>query len=138
MLIYDKKDEQIKQQIDVVNEAYAPHNIFFNHVETIRTFNETWANGSNTTTMQAELRKGSYATLNVYSMISLYGPPLGRCNLPEAVEAGDDAFLEDGCTIVAGTMPGGDVPDNDQGGTLVHEVRTSNDITSPIRTERFS
>lgn len=123
MLTHDKQDATIKTQIDIVNAAYAPHGISFNHVETTRTVNADWSAGSGIDDMKATLRQGGYSTLNVYTVGEIGGGVLGFCPFPVAgASEGSAAFLRDGCTINVGTMPGGDAAPYNQGGTLVHEI----------------
>lgn len=108
--------------MNVVADAYAPHGIHFNHIKTIRTINSRWSNGEDIEGMKASLRRGSYADLNVYVADYFGNGTAGFCTFPDRVMEGDDIFLQDGCGIVAGTLPGGDFQDHNEGATLVHEV----------------
>jgi hypothetical protein len=110
--------------MDIVSAAYAPHGISFNLLEITRNVNAEWQ-GDGIPQMKAALRQGDYATLNVYTVDDIGSGIVGFCPFPEQVTEGDEIFTEDGCTILAGAMPGGDVPNYDQGGVLVHEVRDS-------------
>lgn len=95
--------------------------------------------------MKKALRRGSYDTLNIYFQTDLQPDPsgnspagrssssdgepvanlLGFCTLPNpeitAVSRPID-YVEDGCNVLAASMPGGPIPHYSLGGTAVHEV----------------
>ncbi|KAF4979065.1 hypothetical protein FDECE_18119 [Fusarium decemcellulare] len=114
-------DEVVAEQMDIVNAAYAPHDISFKLVETTRTVNAAWAAGSRAAEMKAQLRQGPYAALNVYVVNVIGGTVLGYCPFPQQVVEGDSTFLQDGCTIRGLTLPGSSTPPFN-GGALVHEI----------------
>lgn len=122
----------------MINDAYAPHGISFNHVDTTRTVNAEWGGGQDLDSMKAELRQGDYSTLNVYTVDTLGGIVIGQCSFPEQVTEGDSKFLEDGCMIVSESMPGqSDEPAWREGGVLVHEVSRSLIIDIPAFSDKF-
>ncbi|KAK2757696.1 hypothetical protein FQN54_004665 [Arachnomyces sp. PD_36] len=117
-------DQMLDEQFAVLNEGYEPHQITFNLLNTTRTINPVWATNSSDTAffdMKKALRKGTYSTLNVYFVGSM-GDTLGFCPFPEDVKEGSDAFIEDGCIVAAGTVPGGTANEYNLGITLTHEV----------------
>lgn len=73
---------------------------------------------------QPALRKGNYADLNVYFLSDLGGGLLGICNFPSAQGANkaSTTFKEDGCNVLADSVPGGSATNYNQGGTAAHEV----------------
>lgn len=114
-----------------MNEEYGKHGFTFNLVDTDWTINAGWAAGSNESAMKTELRKGSYSDLNVYFHNTLPGGLGGRCPFPGDYAEGTASFLMDGCIVLSGSVPGGSMGANyDQGGILVHEVRSSNTTPS--------
>ncbi|KAF2228159.1 hypothetical protein BDZ85DRAFT_255510 [Elsinoe ampelina] len=116
----------VDRQIDVMNDAYAPAGISYKNVGTTFTVNEAWATGglpeSDTELeMKTALRRGTYDTLNLYFLSDLGGGLLGFCYFPEK-RVNSSILTLDGCTNLAGSMPGGDATNYDLGLTAVHEV----------------
>lgn len=85
--------------------------------------------------MKRALRNGTYRDLNIYLQSDLSsasltpGAPgtllLGYCSLPATwvtPSTPPQYYLDDGCNILAGSMPGGNVYGYTQGLTAVHEV----------------
>ena len=75
---------------------------------------------SNERKMKAALRQGSYSDLNLYFLTSL-NDVLGYCYFP--VDSPSDAEVtQDGCSILASTVPGGSEERFNLGKTATHEV----------------
>ncbi|MCJ1280471.1 hypothetical protein MMC21_008299, partial [Puttea exsequens] len=72
----------------------------------------------------AALRKGTYVDLNVYFLSDLGGGLLGVCNFPSSAGATrtSTTFKEDGCDVLADSIPGGSATNYNQGGSAAHEV----------------
>ncbi|PSN70305.1 hypothetical protein BS50DRAFT_571573 [Corynespora cassiicola Philippines] len=115
-------DERIDAQINILNEAFKPVGYSFHVVETERIINEQWYyNLRQESTVETEvvtLRKGSNATLNIYTHGTLNDPSIAWATLPMSV----DRVQYDGVFQNATSWVGGGAPEFDQGDTLVHEV----------------
>lgn len=73
-------------------------------------------------TMKRKLRQGDYGTLNLYFQPYVSGY-LGYCYFPESgVTKGSSDWYRDGCTILAGTVPGGWESPYTGGRTATHEI----------------
>lgn len=73
--------------------------------------------------MKRSLRRGSYNDLNIYYVSSIEGGYLGHSTYPQKdVTEGSDDFNDDGCVILAATVPGGDMEGYNLGRTTTHEV----------------
>jgi hypothetical protein len=120
----------IRQQIDVLNEAYAggegegaaPTAFQFDLTGIDRTTNTRWFHMTPGSTEEAEakaaLRTGDAGTLNLY----LAGPGeeiLGWATFPE--DYADDP-VNDGVVILHATLPGGAAAPYSEGDTAVHEI----------------
>ncbi|KAI1773048.1 Metalloprotease [Hypoxylon cercidicola] len=114
--------KMVNDQIDVMNADYGPHGITFNLVSTDYTVNANWAADGNELAMKRALRKGTYGDLNIYFLGNLGGGLLGYCYFPDNVSTGSTAFYQDGCSILAQSVPGGSAAPFNLGGTAVHEV----------------
>lgn len=112
----------VDDQIAVMNADYGVHGITFNLVSTDWTVNSNWAADGNELAMKRALRKGVYKDLNIYFLGNLGGGLLGYCYFPDNVSSGSTAFYQDGCTILAQSVPGGSAAPYNLGGTAVHEV----------------
>jgi hypothetical protein len=75
--------------------------------------------------MKGELRQGSYSDLNLYFLRTPAEDSLGYCYFPDDVSEGSDEFIQDGCVIMAASVPGGSAEPFNLGGTAIHEVRIS-------------
>ncbi|KAI1880082.1 hypothetical protein JX265_001703 [Neoarthrinium moseri] len=116
--------QQINDQVNVMNQRFAPYNIQFTLRGTDWTVNSNWAYGYNNYAMQSSLRKGDYKTLNLYTMQTVYPQDTettGFCNLP-VQNPSQSAFISDGCFLTTRTMPGGNSPLQHLGLTAVHEI----------------
>lgn len=117
----------LSDQIDVLNAAYNPHDIAFTLADTDRTVNAEWANdeAGAELTMKRALRKGDYRSLNIYVMNALVDDAFGYCYLPAAGVAeatSSSAYMLDGCSLEADTLPGGAMTGYNLGQTCTHEV----------------
>ncbi|KAJ1325435.1 Pregnancy-associated plasma protein-A [Microdochium nivale] len=122
----------LDKQLAVLNNAYSPHAIHFTLRATDYTVNSDWSNDRDTDAMKRKLRKGGYGDLNIYFQTSLDGDgsssggggALGYCWLPVGPlpPAGSDTLVQDGCTILHSTVPGGSMRGFNLGHTTTHEV----------------
>ncbi|KAK2764364.1 hypothetical protein FQN54_009058 [Arachnomyces sp. PD_36] len=122
-------DKALQEQIDVMNQAFGRHNIWFNLAGTSR---EVSILGASAYTYPSDLytyrlHKGQYDDLNVYVMSSLgefpgEGTLLGVAQFPKEVSPRSPAFYRDGVAIISSVLPGGSFPNNGGGLTLVHEA----------------
>ncbi|KXJ90451.1 hypothetical protein Micbo1qcDRAFT_226407 [Microdochium bolleyi] len=125
---------RLTQQLSVLNKAYNPHGINFTlAANATYTVNKNWARDRDTNSMKRKLRKGGYGDLNIYFQTALGGGSgtgsgggggaLGYCWLPAGPpKAGSSTFLQDGCTILHSTVPGGSSQGFNLGHTATHEV----------------
>jgi hypothetical protein len=112
-----------QQQLGALNRAYGASGFQFRLVGTTRTANDSWATGSDPRPMQAALRRGGYATLNLYFLSDLANNILGQCSMPTRTATATAAdYVMDGCLIHAATMPAGGINGYDLGLTAVHET----------------
>ena len=109
-------------QLAVLNRDYGPHDISFNLISSDFTINDSWATGYFDAEMKPQLRKGTYMDLNLYFLSNLTEGVLGNCPFPGNFTEGSDLFNDDGCVVMAGTLPGGDVQNYNLGGSATHEV----------------
>lgn len=125
--------ERMKAQFDVMNEAYAPYGIQFT-LATMDVVNDTALANFNTTAFFEDkeadayrssylqtTRKGGYNELNIWFYSDMQDGLNGLCTLPQA-NFQDADLWNDGCHVVAGTMPGGDREGYNVGFTAVHET----------------
>ena len=115
---------QINNEIAYMNNAYGSHGITFSLKSTDFTVNNNWATGNYDSTMKPALRKGTYASLNLYFLSDLGGGLLGICNFPSSAGAnqGSSTFQQDGCDVLADSLPGGSATNYNLGGTAAHET----------------
>ncbi|KAK8200027.1 hypothetical protein HDK77DRAFT_426290 [Phyllosticta capitalensis] len=122
---YSNWQKMTTDQIATMNKAYNPHGISFNLKGSELTKNDAWASAksdsSDIKAMKKALRKGSYAALNIYFHSDLGGGILGTCTMPSGI-GGTNDYSTDGCSVNAGTMPGGSQLGFNQGMTAVHET----------------
>ncbi|KAL8788880.1 MAG: hypothetical protein Q9195_007094 [Heterodermia aff. obscurata] len=113
---------QLNNQLAVLNRSYGPSGISFTLVSSDFTVNNNWATGNYDSQMKPALRKGTYASLNVYFLSDLGGGLLGICNFPTNASPGSSAYNQDGCDVLAGSVPGGNVANYNLGGSATHEI----------------
>jgi len=70
--------------------------------------------------MKTALRRGGYRDLNLYFLSDLGGGLLGFCYFPVDNPTVKQLTL-DGCINLAGSLPGGETPRYNLGGTAAHE-----------------
>ncbi|KAI5461898.1 extracellular metalloprotease [Mariannaea sp. PMI_226] len=110
----------LNSQLEVLNDAYAPHDVSFVQAGADWTINSNWANDRSELAMKKALRKGSYADLNVY-----FEPGtayLGYAYFPKTVKTGSNDFYYDGVVILSTTVPGGSATGYNLGHTATHEI----------------
>ncbi|KAI1816662.1 metalloprotease [Poronia punctata] len=113
----------LDDQISVMNDAYGPHGITFQLAGADWTVNANWAADGAEQQMKKALRKGTYSDLNIYFLGNLGGGLLGYCYFPTSSHSsGSSNFILDGCSILAGSVPGGDAAPYNLGGTAIHET----------------
>lgn len=113
-------------------QRYSPANIVFRLLDVTYSVNDSWATDAASKDMKSALRRGTYADLNIYYQTNLSSPAytgsvmlLGYCTLPATwIQASSPPsyYQQDGCNVLAGSMPGGNVRGYNQGLTSVHEV----------------
>ncbi|MGH9945668.1 MAG: zinc metalloprotease [Pyrinomonadaceae bacterium] len=114
-------DQWITDQINVLNNAYAPWGWAFQLVSTDRTTNSTWYNGcygSSETAMKNALHQGSADDLNIYTC-NPSGGILGYATFPSSYNG---AKLKDGVVVLYSSLPGGSAAPYNLGDTGTHEV----------------
>ncbi|KAH6689802.1 metalloprotease [Plectosphaerella plurivora] len=116
-------DKHLADQLAVLNQDYAPHQISFRLLGTDRTVNTGWARDSNEIAMKTALRKGTYKDLNLYFQPQL-GPNdyLGYAYFPTTAAVGSTAYIRDGASVQSQTVPGGSNAPYNLGRTATHEV----------------
>ncbi len=94
------------------------------------TINDAWATDTDSVAMKSTLRRGTYTALNIYLQTNLsahldsYGSTriLGYCNLPSNNSNTPSDYSQDGCNVIAGSLPYGTMLGYNQGKTAVHET----------------
>ena len=117
-------DQQISQQIDVLNTAYAgegsgeaSHTGFsFTLAGTYRYKNNTWHQDKQSSTYRSKTRKGGADTLNIWLVDFAY---LGMATFPWDYAAKPKL---DGIRVHHDSLPGGSLTNYDLGQTATHEV----------------
>ncbi|KAG7119674.1 Extracellular metalloprotease like protein [Verticillium longisporum] len=116
-------DKMVADQIAVLNQDFAPHDVAFRLAGTDRTVNTGWARDSNEIAMKRALRKGTYKDLNLYTQVTLTDDALGYAYFPTSgATSGSTTFIRDGASIKAQTVPGGTQAGFNLGKTGTHEV----------------
>ncbi|KAL9578026.1 MAG: hypothetical protein Q9212_005989 [Teloschistes hypoglaucus] len=113
---------QLNDQLTVLNRSYGPSGISFTLISSDFTTNDQWATGNYDSTMKPALRKGTYADLNVYFLSDLGGGLLGICNFPTNASPGSSTYNQDGCDVLAQSVPGGTATNYNLGGSATHEI----------------
>jgi hypothetical protein len=114
-------DAQIADQMEVLNDAYAPYGWSFNLVSVDRTNNSTWYGASGGTAeaqMKNALRQGSADDLNIYTS-NPSGGLLGWATFPSSYKNNPKA---DGVVLLYSSLPGGSAAPYNLGDTATHEV----------------
>ncbi|EXJ69726.1 uncharacterized protein A1O5_06797 [Cladophialophora psammophila CBS 110553] len=126
----------IQNQFIYLARSYTNASIGFRLVGVTRATNDTWASNGDDLGMKRALRQGTYSSLNIYYQSLLQagsntpGVPagstlLGFCSLPAGGVTSTtprNEYVVDGCNVLSGTMPGGDMQGYNLGGTTAHEV----------------
>ena len=121
------RDQQIKDQIDVLNTDYKPTGLQFQLVNVTRVENPKWFNDAGPETpeqteMKTALRRGGPDALNLYSVSfnnSAAEGLLGYATFPSNYTMSPK---DDGVVINFATLPGGVATPYNLGRTLTHEV----------------
>ncbi|SMQ54462.1 unnamed protein product [Zymoseptoria tritici ST99CH_3D7] len=117
--------KQVEDQMNAMNEAYAPMGVSFSTISVNFTINEQWAaagiSSPEELAMKSALHQGSYADLNLYFLSDMPSGLLGFCYFPVADPTSADR-INDGCMNLADSLPGGSVENYDMGMTAVHET----------------
>ncbi|EXL39338.1 hypothetical protein FOCG_18055 [Fusarium oxysporum f. sp. radicis-lycopersici 26381] len=127
------KQQWLYDQMKVLNETYAPHNIQFVLKNITRTVNDKWAANDLSKDKSLALRQGGYDELNIYFETGLMAEDVstGICTFPvkDPVHEGEDGTpyaVLDGCHVNPGTLPGGPgqtwQPKDNKGKLATHEV----------------
>ncbi|OAA62952.1 metalloprotease MEP1-like protein [Cordyceps fumosorosea ARSEF 2679] len=118
----------VEDQLAALNTAYAPAGFSFVLNDTAFVPAPQWRDleilGDAEKAMKTALRRGDYATLNVYvtpiAPDAEAGSIVGYATFPG--RASKAAFARDGVVVDSATLPGVDKPPFNRGMTLVHEV----------------
>ncbi|KAJ1324580.1 Pregnancy-associated plasma protein-A [Microdochium nivale] len=124
---------QMQKQLDVMNIAYAPHDITFVLKNATRIADDRIADfsytgsqgvqGSRNKALEAywkQTRVGDYKTLHVWFYNST-PDLLGICSFPDSERPESEKWL-DGCHVDGNSLPGGAYKNYNLGGTAIHEV----------------
>lgn len=110
-------------QMTVLNLDYGRHGITFKLAAVDTTVNDSWATGTYDADMKPALHRGTYSALNLYILTGLQGNILGVCPFPLIPNTLTlETYHNDGCKILAGSLPGGDIANYSMGRTATHEV----------------
>lgn len=130
-------DSMIRAQYNVLSNSFKNSTVVFRLRGVTRSVNTTWATAQDDSGMKRTLRRGTYSTLNMYFQTDLQStqpgaPPgtllLGFCTLPASIRSSSgstippSAYSGDGCNMIAGSMPFGNINGYNLGYTAVHEV----------------
>ncbi|MBS1709869.1 MAG: zinc metalloprotease [Armatimonadetes bacterium] len=113
--------QQITNQINVLNAAYAASSFSFSLVSTDHTNNSSWytsTGGTSESQMKNALRKGGSNALNIY-FNNMGGGLLGWATFPSSYASNPKM---DGVVILYSTVPGGTAAPYNLGDTATHEV----------------
>lgn len=114
-------DQQIADQMDVLNDAFAPSGYQFSLSVTTRTQNQTWFTGcagASENPMKQALNVDPATTLNIYSC-GPSGGLLGFAYFPSSFPEDD---FRHGVVVLHSSLPGGSAAPYNLGDTATHEV----------------
>ncbi|GAB7366269.1 hypothetical protein MBLNU230_g7827t1 [Neophaeotheca triangularis] len=120
-------EEQVEQQMQKMNEAYASTGFSFNYISLDFTVEPGLDPSSGADfdeleiQLKEKLRQGTYADLNLYFFSRLRDGLLGFCYFPVPNPTSLERTL-DGCVNAADSLPGGSFANYDLGATAVHET----------------
>ena len=118
----DVTSSMIRDQMNILKNAYSKWGWTFNLVATTRTTNATWFNGcynsSTASQMKTALRQGTADDLNIYSCNPSNGI-LGYATFPSSYNSSPKA---DGVVVLYSSLPGGNAAPYNLGDTATHEV----------------
>jgi hypothetical protein len=131
--------DHLVQQLNVLNNAFNPHNITFNLAGYDTTTPKHWGGGCHDKEMKFlwnRLRNGTYADLNVYFVPNIFCVETSQglvpvhdigvggyvYDFPEDVEPRTPVETYDSVNVLADTVPGGNIDKFNEGDNLVHEV----------------
>ncbi|KAI6779893.1 Extracellular metalloprotease-like protein [Emericellopsis cladophorae] len=114
-------DATLQNQFNVLRNDFAPSGVNLRLAGTTKTVNPTWSRDRGEMEMKRALRKGDYGTLNIYLQDDL-GGNLGYCYFPTNAPSGSTAFVRDGCSVLASSVPGGSATGFNLGKTATHEA----------------
>ncbi|KAI9796401.1 MAG: hypothetical protein M1833_006173 [Piccolia ochrophora] len=116
----------MNNQFSILQGAYARSDIKFDNQRSDWvdwTVNDAWAQNTDEANMKRTLRKGTYASLNVYFHTDPAGNLLGKCTMPGGpIQPESPNFYNDGCNVATGSLPQGNIGGYNLGKTTVHEV----------------
>ena len=111
----------IGDQMEVLNDAFAPHGWSFQLVATDTTANDAWfdmTGGAAEAEAKAALRRGTADDLNIYTA-NLGDTLLGWATFPNYYDRQPSL---DGVVILHSSLPGGSAAPYNEGDTATHEV----------------
>lgn len=104
----------MRTQLKAMNDQYSSSGFTFTVKDIDWTVNATWSNDGDEMAMKKALRKGNYSTLNIYFQNDLGGPS-GYCYFPTTASPGSSAYIKDGCSVLAKTVPKGTTTPHETG-----------------------
>ncbi|KAJ4359581.1 uncharacterized protein N0V89_000136 [Didymosphaeria variabile] len=111
-------DEAVHKQMKVINDAFKGRNIGFHLADISRKVDRDLAtvkDGEPTSKLGNKLRKGNYATLNLYIVKDMPRNVAGDCTFP--VSNPGPSYPNDGCRFNSNTLPS-----KSDGKVLIHEI----------------
>jgi len=114
--------QQIQEQVNILNNAFASMGFSFNLVQVTTTVNDAWYTAGPGTTAQTAmknaLRVGGKADLNIYAN-NIGGGLLGYATFPSSYASRPK---DDGVVLLNASLPGGSAAPYNLGDTGTHEV----------------